>query len=41
MGLFDKLRSELVDIIEWVDDSRHTLVGVSLDIKTKSKMEPS
>jgi membrane protease subunit (stomatin/prohibitin family) len=25
MGLFDKLRGELVDIIEWVDDSRHTL----------------
>ena len=26
MGLFDKLRNELIDIIEWVDDSRHTLV---------------
>lgn len=26
MGLFDKLRAELIDIIEWVDDSRHTLV---------------
>ena len=26
MGLFDKLRNELVDVIEWVDDSRHTLV---------------
>lgn len=26
MGLFDKLRGELVDIIEWVDDSNHTLV---------------
>ena len=26
MGLFDKLRGELVDIIEWVDDSKHTLV---------------
>ncbi|REJ87036.1 MAG: SPFH domain-containing protein [Planctomycetota bacterium] len=25
MGLFDKLRNELIDIIEWVDDSRHTL----------------
>lgn len=25
MGLFDKLRGELIDIIEWVDDSRHTL----------------
>ena len=25
MGLFDKLRNELVDIIEWIDDSRHTL----------------
>lgn len=25
MSLFDKLRGELVDIIEWVDDSRHTL----------------
>ena len=26
MGLFDKLRAELVDIVEWVDDSNHTLV---------------
>ncbi len=26
MGLLDKLRGELVDIIEWIDDSRHTLV---------------
>ncbi len=26
MGFFDKLRAELIDIIEWVDDSRHTLV---------------
>ena len=26
MGLIDKLRTELVDIIEWIDDSRHTLV---------------
>ncbi|QDT39702.1 SPFH domain-containing protein [Stratiformator vulcanicus] len=26
MGLFDKLRAELIDIIEWVDDSRSTLV---------------
>jgi membrane protease subunit (stomatin/prohibitin family) len=26
MGLFEKLRGELVDIIEWVDDSRQTLV---------------
>ncbi len=26
MGLFDKLRNELIDIVEWVDDSRHTLV---------------
>ena len=26
MGLFDKLRGELVDIIEWIDDSQHTLV---------------
>ena len=26
MGLFDKLRGELVDIIEWIDDTRHTLV---------------
>lgn len=26
MGLFEKLRHELIDIIEWVDDSRHTLV---------------
>ena len=26
MGFFEKLRNELIDIIEWVDDSRHTLV---------------
>jgi membrane protease subunit (stomatin/prohibitin family) len=26
MGLFEKLRNELIDIIEWVDDSHHTLV---------------
>ena len=26
MGLFDRIRNELVDIIEWVDDSNHTLV---------------
>jgi membrane protease subunit (stomatin/prohibitin family) len=26
MGLMDKLRGELVDIIEWIDDSQHTLV---------------
>jgi len=26
MGLLDKVRGEFVDIIEWVDDSRHTLV---------------
>jgi membrane protease subunit (stomatin/prohibitin family) len=26
MGLMDKLRAELIDIVEWIDDSRHTLV---------------
>ncbi len=26
MGLIDRLRAELIDIIEWVDDSRHILV---------------
>ncbi len=26
MGILDKLRAELIDIIEWVDDSQHTLV---------------
>ncbi|MAT16418.1 MAG: antifreeze protein [Planctomyces sp.] len=26
MGLFEKLSNELIDIIEWLDDSRHTLV---------------
>ncbi|WP_437224410.1 SPFH domain-containing protein [Planctomicrobium sp. SH661] len=25
MGIFDKLRNELIDIIEWVDDSRRTI----------------
>jgi membrane protease subunit (stomatin/prohibitin family) len=26
MALFEKLRAELIDIVEWVDDSQHTLV---------------
>ncbi len=26
MGLMKRLRTELIDIIEWIDDSRHTLV---------------
>jgi membrane protease subunit (stomatin/prohibitin family) len=26
MALFEKLRAELIDIIEWIDDSQHTLV---------------
>jgi membrane protease subunit (stomatin/prohibitin family) len=26
MGLFEKLRAELIDVVEWVDDSRHALV---------------
>ena len=26
MGFLDKLRGELIDVVEWVDDSRHTLV---------------
>ncbi len=26
MGLFDKIRGELIDIIEWLDDSRDTMV---------------
>jgi membrane protease subunit (stomatin/prohibitin family) len=26
MGLMDRLRTELVDIVEWIDDSSHTLV---------------
>ena len=26
MGIFNTLRNELVDIVEWIDDSRHTLV---------------
>ena len=26
MGFLDKLRGEFVDIVEWVDDSQHTLV---------------
>ena len=26
MGLFDVLRNELIDIIEWIDDSHHTIV---------------
>ncbi|MGZ4602621.1 MAG: SPFH domain-containing protein, partial [Kineosporiaceae bacterium] len=26
MGLMDKLRGEFIDIIEWLDDSRDTIV---------------
>ena len=26
MGLFDKLRNELIDIIEWVDSSQDTII---------------
>ena len=26
MGFMDKLRAETIDIVEWIDDSRHTLV---------------
>ncbi len=26
MGFMDKLRGELIDVVEWIDDSRHTLV---------------
>jgi membrane protease subunit (stomatin/prohibitin family) len=26
MGIFNTLRNELIDIVEWVDDSKHTLV---------------
>ncbi len=26
MGIFEKLRNELVDIVEWIDDTNHTLV---------------
>ena len=26
MGMMNKLRNELIDIVEWVDDSLHTLV---------------
>ena len=26
MGILDKLRAELIDIVEWIDDSEHTLV---------------
>ncbi|MCB1034921.1 MAG: SPFH domain-containing protein, partial [Acidobacteria bacterium] len=26
MGLLEKLRGELVDIVEWIDDTQHTLV---------------
>ncbi len=26
MALLDKLRAELIDIVEWIDDSEHTLV---------------
>ena len=26
MGLFDKLRGEFIDIVEWLDDTRDTMV---------------
>jgi len=39
MGLFDKLRNELIDIVEWIDDTRNTLVWRFPVIKTKSSRE--
>ena len=26
MGIFNKLKNELIDIVEWIDDSQRTLV---------------
>ncbi len=26
MGIMDKLRAELIDIVEWVDDNHHAIV---------------
>ena len=44
MGLFDKLRGEPIDIIEWVDDSRTTLVWrfprYQNEIKNGAKLGP-
>lgn len=27
MGLFDKIRGEFIDIIEWLEESRDTKIG--------------
>ena len=27
MGLFDKIRNEFIDIIEWVDQTNDTIIG--------------
>ena len=37
MGFMDKLRAELVDVIEWVDDGRRTLSGASRATTTRSR----
>ncbi|MEU0080882.1 SPFH domain-containing protein [Micromonospora tulbaghiae] len=38
MGLMDKLRGELIDIIEWLDDSRDTMVWRSPRYQNEIKM---
>ena len=41
MALFDKLRAELIDIVEWIDDSQHTLVWRFPRYRNQIKWVPS
>lgn len=40
MGLMDKLRGEFVDIVEWLDDSRDTIVWRFPGTRTRSRWVP-
>jgi len=41
MGLFDKIRNEFIDIIEWVDDSPDTIVWKFPRYQNEIKMSSS
>ena len=37
MGLWDKIKNEIIDIIEWTDDTNNTMVEVSATPKRNQK----
>ncbi len=40
MGIFDKLRAELIDITEWVDDGRTKTAALLLASSDRSRTSP-